>query len=487
MRKLLALVVSIAMIPITLPANATAACESAVKSGNKQCPASVSGPSYGSGSGTIGANGGDLAAAGAANAAFAGEVAGKCTKAEESCKKSCQGPEAKKCDVFASRAGMAGAEGAQAGEAGAGGSETQSAASGGGDAMGMIGPMLGALAAMMANKKKEEEPQDYGALRPDGSLDCSKADAYQFADCATHLQNTCNANMESGLCRSFRGVYCAGAAAPAVGGAPTVLPVTKPIASPTPAPGLVNSGSGVAIQAAAMYAPPPMQPGMGSSSGFCQMVAYYDYCSQGGRDNCPSCLQLQQMKGSPACAQNPAACIQMNSPDVIAKAPAMCGGDPIVVANKGTSSGTIPVGAIAGGNPGQVAISLPGNNGTPVVGGGGAGAPAVVLPQTAAGRAAQLGMKTASANQGAVREGAAPGVAGNADGSSNSASGSSYSAQSAGSARGAGREVAGVLPASKTQAGPAPDVQGQFGPSVFAMGSQAIRNRCAAGKFLNCP
>lgn len=40
---------------------------------------------------------------------------------------------------------------------------------------------------------------------------------------------------------------------------------------------------------------------------------------------------------------------------------------------------------------------------------------------------------------------------------------------------------------SVSQPGPAPDVQSQHGPSIFSVGTQALRNRCQAGKLLNCP
>lgn len=43
-----------------------------------------------------------------------------------------------------------------------------------------------------------------------------------------------------------------------------------------------------------------------------------------------------------------------------------------------------------------------------------------------------------------------------------------------------------ILPAS-VSSGPASDVQSQSGPSVFSVGSQTLRNRCQAGKLLNCP
>jgi hypothetical protein len=47
------------------------------------------------------------------------------------------------------------------------------------------------------------------------------------------------------------------------------------------------------------------------------------------------------------------------------------------------------------------------------------------------------------------------------------------------------RSADSIMPSS-VSTGPASDVQGQFGPSVFAMGSQLLRQHCQTGK-LNCP
>jgi hypothetical protein len=52
-----------------------------------------------------------------------------------------------------------------------------------------------------------------------------------------------------------------------------------------------------------------------------------------------------------------------------------------------------------------------------------------------------------------------------------------------------GREFAsagGMKPAS-VASGPATDVEGQYGPSLFTTSSQVIRRRCQAGRLNNCP
>ena len=63
-------------------------------------------------------------------------------------------------------------------------------------------------------------------------------------------------------------------------------------------------------------------------------------------------------------------------------------------------------------------------------------------------------------------------------------SGGSYKPSSVGGKAGSNREVASAGGASR---GPASDVQGKYGPSLFAMGTQVIAEHCKAGKFLNCP
>lgn len=415
-----------------------------------------------------------------------GGASGDCESLASQCKSKCSAAEVAQCEkeVREAAAQLAAQSGSCAANSAAAQS-TQDGMSGGGmDPGALLGALAGLAGAMM--QKKEEKPKDTGALRPDGSLDCSKADAYQFSDCVPHLQARCNSNMEDQLCANFSNTFCQGAG-PGAGsaGPPAVLPGQPPAAGPSVP---VNGGSGVSIQAAAVPMPPALQPGAGNGSGFCQMVVEYAYCRVGGRDSCPACLHLQQMK-TPACQSNPAACMAQDSPEVIARSAQMCPGDPIVVAKRGQNGGTIPVGS--SGPVGSPVTQLPG--GAPVTGGanlpgGGGNLPVVVLPQSAEGRAAQLGMRTASASGAGVRDGQAPGGAGSRSGSgySGSGSGSSYSGQSARATN--SREVAGVLPRPRAAAiGPAPDVQGQFGPSVFAVGSQAIRNRCAAGKFLNCP
>ncbi len=211
----------------------------------------------------------------------------------------------------------------------------------------------------------------------------------------------------------------------------------------------------------------------GVGSQFCNSAVAYAFCAPGGHDMCPSCLQLQK-ENSPACIQNPALCIGQNSPDETEKLRGACPNDPVFVGG-GTpgfqtgplaGGGVNPVPPTAGGtNPNLPPPVLPAggvNGGNPPAGGGGG----TVAVQSVGG--SQPGRDAHNNNP----TGGAGGIA----------------AQSAAGAVGGTptRDMAGGGMRTAS-VGPAPDVNGQFGPSLFATSSQVIRSRCAAGRFMNCP
>lgn len=293
-------------------------------------------------------------------------------------------------------------------EGAAGNMEAQSAGMGdAGAAMGAIAGMMAGILPMLLQKKKEDEQNkaNESALRPDGSIDCSKNDAYMFTQCDEQLSTACKNAMTDPRCVNFAGRYC---------------------------------------------------PSTGSGTPYCNTVAAYNYCSPGGRDTCPSCLQLQK-ESSEACQLDPAQCLAQNSAAELQKARAQCPTDPIFAAMP-ASSATSPVVAVPGA--------------TPVAGGGvnNPNLPPVVLPKS---------LSTASVNGTATRDAYSNNPSGQVS------SGASSASSSAGSGSGTAiRDTAAIRTAS---VGPAPDVVGPYGPSVFATSSQVIRSHCAAGKFLNCP
>jgi hypothetical protein len=348
---------------------------------------------------------------------------------------------------------------------------------------GLIGAVAGGLLGYMLGKKdgKKEANKDAtdGALQANGTIDCSKSDAYQYQDCNDYLANTCTQAMTSNTygsdanCMNFGNRFCASSSSSIVpiSSAPAVIPAGTPVAGATP---------------------PIGQPGEGVGTPFCQSVLAYNYCQTSGREQCPSCLQIANNQAA-ACVNNPALCLAQNSQDQINQAKTTCPTDPIF------SNPAYVAGGAAVAN--QLAATQ-----------GGTSLPAVVLPQSVNGSSsavegatpasvssgtasaavsgATTGAATASASDnGASREGGSTG-AGSAPSYANGG-GANYVPSSVASM--GGREVAmsggagaTARNTASTSGGPASDVQGQFGPSVFAMGSQAIRQRCQAGKLNNC-
>lgn len=390
-----------------------------------------------------------------------GQAASQCADMKAQCKK-CPKQEQQQCEQGLDKAG---------GEMAA-----QSAS------MGDAGQMLGALAGMaaaamaMMNQQKDEEDkqqQNQSALQPNGQIDCSKDDAYMFPDCDTLLSASCRNAMEDGRCVAFSNRYCSGNASP-----PGVI-----------GPGVPYGGSGQGIR-----------------TPFCKFVAQYGYCRPGGRDNCPACLDLQK-QASAACQANPAACIGQNSPDVLAGAANQCPGDPLifgdgsVVAALQNGAGQAPGGPVLGGGAG--APILPGQQ-QPVAGQPGGGGVQPVLPPGNGGAVPVVnpGGGAAPGAGAPVNVGTGVGIAGAGTQLPSGQAGGGVNASQGGGGVPAGTVISiastqqpsgprGLASQSANRignaGGPAPDVQGQYGPSVFAMGSQAIRNRCAEGRFMHCP
>ena len=329
---------------------------------------------------------------------------------------------------------------------------------------GLMGAALGAGLMMMMQKKDDDQQQQQmpqmpylGALQANGSIDCSKPDALAYRDCNSFMENRCKTILDDPTCQQFSARYCGPTAG---GGAP---PAVQPL---TP-PGVVFG-----VDPATLYG--AQSEGVGSP--YCRGVSGWNFCKVGGRGSCPSCLQIQRNQ-SPACAQNPALCLAQNSLSEIEKAKVSCPTDPAFAD---------PAFAAGGGSqvPGIIAAG---------------GLPAVVLPQsvsTGSGSTVSTGgistqsARAAPSNGEAMREGSTNGYSQAGYASANgSVSGGGVSTSLK---AGVGREFASASGAAagfqpSNMSGPASDVQGQFGPSLFSTSSQVIRQRCQAGRLNNCP
>jgi hypothetical protein len=344
-----------------------------------------------------------------------GAAAGQCAASAADCAK-CTDPQQKQaCEQAVGNAA---------------GQMAQQSAGMGGDASSLLSAaaMMAAAALPMLMQQQQQDdtppPIPYqGALRPDGTVDCAKPDAWQFAACDDKMAETCKVAMSDSRCIHFANRYC--------------------------------NAAGVGTQ-------------------YCGTVVAYNFCSDGTKNNCPSCLQLQK-ETSETCIQSPATCLAQNSPEETEKFRATCPNDPVFVGN---------------GNPVQVA------NGTPALPGPGTaqgngpppanpGLPAPILPasKNPSGGPGQIAVMSVKGSQPGTQPGS------NRDAYNNNptgkaGSGSGYSAMSGSFGSGSARDVASGTIRST---GPAPDVNGQFSPSLFATSSQVIRTHCALGKFNNCP
>ncbi len=328
-----------------------------------------------------------------------------------------------------------------------------------GDAMQTIMPLatMGLMVCMMMkclDKKKEKNDK---ALLPNGALDCSKSDAGQYADCDQYLIGACSGQsgggVVSGNCAGFKNRFCAKNRTP-------------------------NGVQQVELENGAVVQLNMGGNGAGQDSGYCQQAYASAYCTDAGYAQCPACMQ-QQAFDSETCKDKPALCIAQNSPAQMADAKKKCPGDPAIALYER-----------AGGMNST-------NGGTST------GAPVVVLPQSATQTLASVpgaaggvstggsaGISTSSVSGGVSAGTAGSGVESSAarEGQTGYQGGGAVGGGVARSTFGNSREVASTGGSgAESVSGPASDVQGQFGPNLFAMGSQVIRNGCLQKKFNNCP
>lgn len=458
-----------------------------------------------------------LQAGAAANAQASCSAQGACEEAKKSCQPNKNGCTEEDCKAIEQAAAGAAAACTQAGGAGMDSGKTASATGGGGSGgndamMGMLmGAALGAGMAMMMNKKDDEEEQMPppmtpgqlqalypGALQPNGTIDCSKPDAYQFRDCNSYMEAKCRVNFDDPYCQLFSQRVCtaAGATPPPVNTAP-----------PPP----VNTGTPVNFAITNVAQQALGQPGEMNGSTYCRQLMAHNFCKVGGREQCPSCM-MQARQQSPVCQQNPATCLAQNAAPDIERAKQTCPTDPAFADPAfaaGLGTGTNPV--AGSGGPGvspnrtPPAVVLPqsigeghvNNNGQGASGstashggGGGNGSGGSGYHGSGGGGSGTGNTVVATSYEmqsagGATREGYSNGGS-QAGSGGGSGSGGGYGTQSAG---GAHREVAGSHGPNYRMAstGPASDVQGQYAPSLFSTSSAVIRQRCQAGRLNNCP
>lgn len=369
-----------------------------------------------------------------------------------------------------------------------------------GMAAGLLGAAGGILAAMMGKKKdgQNQQPQmppptpPTGALQANRTIDCSQSDAGTYSECNDQLAQLCLRSLSSAQCQAFASRYCGSASGTATN--PTIN-ANLPTTSPALGDGIKTATTTVdTLGQPTLFSGRMGATGEGVGTPFCKVVVATKYCSQSGRDKCPSCVQLAINK-SPICANDPALCLAQNSPDQINQAKQTCPtdpafSDPTFVAGGGAQ---LPPN-LRGGSP-AVLPQQDGLGQTTTAAGGGSGGPSVAGTggSNGSGGISTSSIRPASAAGGHAGDGVSEGRGGVAS-RGGFASGGGVAARG-GDHTGGGyamgsRETAsvgGYRPASAGNSGPASDVQGQYGPSVFALGSQTIRNRCAAGKLLNCP
>ncbi|MGE3683253.1 MAG: hypothetical protein AB7G93_16130 [Bdellovibrionales bacterium] len=361
-------------------------------------------------------------------------------------------------------------------------------------AAGLIGAALGAGMALLASKlmggddddkdeNKDTTTSTDGSTTGGGaSYDCStdsENKAYKLEGCNEHLVDACIKKINDKTygadtkCTNFTARYCGST------GSTTTTDTTKD-----------DLGDGLST---ASTAGTEGAVGEGLGTDYCQLAFGWGYCYDSSAkmkktyEMCPSCLRLKKNK-SLVCEDDPSACLAQNSPAQIEKAEETCPGDPAFSDPTYAAGGgaQVPKEANQGGS--LPAVILPQSQSE----GHGTGSTSVSASTSASGAGSpgskRLAARATGASEGAAREGLNAGASRGASSSGSSSSVSlSYASVNGerGTASVSGTGGGGEYGPAST--GPAADVQGRFGPSVFALGTEVIRKRCEAGKFLNCP
>jgi hypothetical protein len=328
---------------------------------------------------------------------------------------------------------------------------------------------MGALGALMAMQQKDKDkpppPPPSGALQPNGSLNCQMADSYRYADCDSYLTQACMGyGAPTAMAQTLPNT---GTIISTPGGltTPDCNAFTARYCSPT-----VSGGSsyGNALPNGAVTQVNVAGSGEGIHTPFCQVAVANVWCNDPAmgpaRAQCPSCRQAASLQGA-TCAANPALCLAQGTGNT-GNNPA-CAGDPLYTAGSPYAS------------PGTVA---------------GGATPALFLPQSAGGTnpgGQQPGRTIVTSNAKASRS-TAGGAAREGGSVPSFAPPNGSAAAIAKASRATSSDIVStggviVARAPSASSGPAPDVQGQYGPSLFVTSTSVIRQRCQEGKLNNCP
>ena len=216
--------------------------------------------------------------------------------------------------------------------------------------------------------------------------------------------------------------------------------------------------------------------GAGQGSTFCNASYCYEPGFAADRANLPVCLQTVSALG-PACVGNPTLCLPQNG-DTSSGAAA------VTVLPQSVHAPTVA--STAQGRALQAeSVRAVGNAATgPSAANASAGGISVASVSSSSAATALGGAREGLMSaQSVVRSSAASGAfpSQTVRGRATASADLSVSSVSSGASALAGAQRESNL------AGPAPDVVGPYGPSLFSTSTRVIRQRCQAGKLNNCP
>lgn len=317
----------------------------------------------------------------------------------------------------------------------------------------LLGAAAGFGAAKLLDKDKDKKDKDsddanksQDAVVCDAdnncAVDCTKDTAWEYSDCNEQEATACASNLSDSTCQDFSGRYCS-----------------------------TDTAEGTTIDG---YTKDKNGEGIGTA--FCDKVAATNYCATSGRDQCPSCLQLNNSQLA-ACQANPSLCLAQNTTAQIEQAKTTCPDDPIFANPEYTAGGSATV---TDPNAPDPVVTDP-------------NATTATESTTASNSTASSSTSfvTASVKSRQAAGGQASDVAsGNGSSGFESGSGGGMGVASVGGRTASG----GILPGRVASAsasggisrGPASDVSGQYSSSLFLESSQAIAKRCQQGRLLHC-
>lgn len=297
------------------------------------------------------------------------------------------------------------------------------------------------------NKGKDEDENGESAKNEDGTLNCNSTLNIQEPDCYHTFEANCQYDQSMTGCSKFTNHYCG-----------------------------MTSGSSISSVNA---------PGFGTT--YCQYQVAFRYCKPGGKDDCPSCQELENMK-KPECMANPALCAGQNSPEQMEQAKQSCPTDPKFMDPNYSQSGK----NVAENNPpppGSEGHGLNPGSRTPED-----ELPAPILPggslasidsaQTTASQAAPMNrlssVQATKEGQNALRDQEIQRQAGIPRSRGDNAAVLNIQNQ-----QDRIRWAAGAQRGIASASGPS-DIGPKFGVSLFGQTSRALKKRCEEGLINNC-